>query len=377
MSLRVTTVLSIALTAVLSQAALGQSEPALQERIDALALQIELRVRHEPTKLQPLRESVQAVLSEWNAATSGGAEATDEDRSLLNGWLDVAFRRIMPGGSGRLPAGPVFAGPARRPVSVPAGPLPSPGSIGRAVPRLAPPALVEPIGPIEERTIQTRVAETEPPRSRSRFVGPRHGKQSRTPPPTSRSVAKPIVRAANPTPAAPPSPRSSKWSRHPAAAPLEWRDPFADDRAASPNPLRSGTRREARRPTFPAAATTAVNLTQLTAEVRGYNAALRDLQARVMRLDQTDVFGLSDSADDLERLEEKRHFLDLYRQGLSASERRRLPDSPSSELIRELVRRRASELIRETPPERQAERRALRRLNDRLARFGRQASASF
>lgn len=160
------------------------------------------------------------------------------------------------------------------------------------------------------------------------------------------------------------------------ASQAEAGDPFADDPGASPNPPRTGVLRIARRPVRPAPSASQLNLGQLIAEVRGYNAALRELQAQVMRLGPRDVSGLAESAVHLDRLTEKRRFLDLYRRGLSEVDRDLLPSSPSEALIRELVRRKAVDLMRQTPPERRAERRVLERLNDQLARQDRTAAAS-
>ncbi len=117
-----------------------------------------------------------------------------------------------------------------------------------------------------------------------------------------------------------------------------------------------------------------VNQTQLAAEVRGYNQAMRDLQVTVMRLAADDVFGLAEAVEQLERLEQHRQFLDLYREGLTTAEKSRLPASPSVELVRELVRRKANELAHQTPPNKGAERRALEQLNARLADLGGSAS---
>ena len=154
------------------------------------------------------------------------------------------------------------------------------------------------------------------------------------------------------------APQRSKWSQHPSAAPLEWRDPFADDPNASSNPLRSGSRHEARRPEYRLSRSTAVNLRQLSTDIRGYNAALRSLQSAVMELKPSDAVALAAAAEELDRLDERRQFLDLYREGLTPDEERVLPKSPSAEVVRELVRRKTETISGRASSSQREERRA-------------------
>lgn len=317
-------------------------------------------------------ETLSGVLEQWNEAMSATGEASPDNQARMNAWLNVALRSVMPGGSGKLPAAPRFEKALR---------------FGKEVPRVtpAPQPATKPIAatPIPKRPTQARrplqVSPTRPtritqkptpptvvsPRSASPFAGPRL--TVRSPGPKTVYNSQPAIVRSKPTPA--PRPRL--------ATPVEPQDPFADDPNASPNPLRLADRRVAQRPASPKNRSVGINLSQLVAEVRGYNAALRELQARVMRLNDDDVLGLSQSADLLDQLDEKRQFLDLYRGGLSRADQNSVPSSPSPELIRELVRRKTIDLIRQTPPERRAERRVLERLNDRLARQGRTASIKF
>ncbi|QDT67163.1 hypothetical protein MalM25_00600 [Planctomycetes bacterium MalM25] len=329
----------------------GQSTPSLQGRLDALAQQVHLRHQHYEPALTAHRQHIRAVLEEWNRTTGG--EASADNRALMANWIDRAMRSIMPGGSGELPAAPRFL---KQPEPVVAKRAPAERSLTK---QTTPAADVEPAPPA-----------IVPPNTGARANGP--AQVVRTSATERRSVAKPIAPAAE---AAGParSPARSKWSRRPSAAPLEWRDPFADDPAASPNPLRSGQRRTSRRPSFDRSAGATINRAQLAAEVRGYNAALRELQLAVIEMEESDVFGLADAAERLERLEEQRQFLDLYRQGLPASERGWLPESPSSELVRELVRRKAERLTKQTPPREKSRRRALENLTARLARLAGQS----
>lgn len=337
------------------QSAQDTTDVSLQSRVDAIAQQIHLRHRyHEPT-LAEQRGQIESVLAGWNAAQRGDSP---ENQERMKAWLNRALYAVMPGGSGKLPAAPVFVETviARsenlttiEPIDSTAGSeAREEASVIEPSSVLPPPVRAEPSKPAKPQPVIPQLVQSERRQERS--------------------VAKPITEFAEDRPErTTPRPTRSKWSRHPSAAPLEWRDPFAADPAASPNPLRSGARHETRRPAFRSYTGARVNRTQLKAEVRGYNQALRDLQLVVMNLEAGDVFGLADAAERLEELEQQRRFLDLYREGLSSDELNRLPESPSAELVRELVRRKASDLSRRAPLKQRAERRALERLNNRLA----------
>lgn len=335
----------------------GQSQPSLQSRLEALTEQVHLRYQHYEPALTAHRQQIQAVLIEWNRVTGG--EASAENKRLLTEWLNASLRAVMPGGSDTLPAAPRFI---EQPEPVIAAPAPKAAPAERSVVK----ASVEPMrapAPAPQATETIRTQADHPPVYAN-------GPTQRTRPsqPERRSAAKPVAPEAT---AEGPSrtPSRSKWSRHPSAAPLEWRDPFVDDPAASPNPLRTGKRRTSLRPTSGRSAGVTVNRAQLAAEVRGYNGALRELQIEVIGLAESDLFGLAAAAERLEQLEQQRQFLDLYREGLPASERGWLPDSPSAELVREMIRRKADRLAEQTPPQEKSRRRALESLTARLARL--------
>ena len=120
---------------------------------------------------------------------------------------------------------------------------------------------------------------------------------------------------------------------------------------------------ETRRPEYrlsgktPSRSTT-VNLRQLSADIRGYNAALRSLQSAVMQLKESDIAALAAAEEELDRLDERRQFLDLYREGLTSDEESVLPESPSAEVVRELVRRKTETLSDRASSSQRDERRA-------------------
>lgn len=362
----------------------AQAGPSLQERLDALSQQIHLRYQHYPPALASHRADAEEVLAVWNRiAPLGESNASAANVQRMADWLDAALRAVMPGGSGVLPPPPEFeqpvvvgpsetAGGQESPVLFPKQEDPEPAAEAidppvAEAPRSRVQVLDPPVKTIENPYVTESVpadnwpkADPEPSANplrnqgrrstESRFVGPR-------------ATAKPVVPE---TPAD--EPRRSKWSKHPSAAPLEWRDPFRDDPAASPNPLRSSSR-QAQRPEFRAAGAVKIDIRQLAAEVRGYNAAVRALQAAVMGLGDTDLVALSAAEEELNRLEERRQFIDLYREGLTPSQRQALPESPSAELVRELVRRKSEAISRQAPQGRLDQRRAQQRAS-RLAGAG-------
>ncbi|MEO0528972.1 MAG: hypothetical protein AAF266_00195 [Planctomycetota bacterium] len=350
--------LALSLALSLATLASGQSSVSLQERVDLLAEQVHLRYRHHPPSLVARRDAIAATLDAWNQASSAGPSTAN--RQLLTEWIDSALRAAMPGGSGVMPATPSFVAPEPvAPAAPQAEPIPDPIESATALPKPvaepteAPAPKANRPGDSSDRVARSNTV-------RSQFSAPRATE--------ARSTAKPVTPAVEPA-EAPSTPRRSKWSRNPSAAPLKWRDPFVDDPDASPNPLRSGVRRQSNRPTIPAVAKAKIDLRQLSADIRGYNAAVRDLQADVMQVRAADLNGLIRVADELSHLEERRQFLDLYRGGLTASQQAMLPNSPSVELIRELVLRKAETIAEQSSPQ-QAERRAIEQLRERLARIG-------
>jgi hypothetical protein len=389
----------------------GQQDPTLQDRVDALAQQIYRRYQHYPPALAARRAAAEEVLSAWNqVAPEGEEQASAANVTKISEWLDAALRAVMPGGGGELPAAPEFEeAPEFQKAVVEEEPVVETEEV------LADDSLPTPVREVIEPSVTTAPTETvaptvdpevapalEPRRSRIKVSdpvvtidnpyvndaevatqdpaapkpsinplrqSPRPADQLVESQPTEsqfagpRATAKPVVPAPEAVDEAVdkmnhPAPQRSKWSQHPAAAPLEWRDPFADDPAASPNPLRSGSRHETRRPEHRLSRTTKVNLRQLSADIRGYNAALRSLQSAVMQLKETDIAALAAAEEELDRLDERRQFLDLYREGLTTDEERVLPESPSAEVVRELVRRKTETLSDRASSSQRDERRA-------------------
>ncbi len=302
----------------------GATSSSMQDRLVALTQLIHFRHRGDKASLQRHRAEVEAVLSMWNAE----AQPSPVDQQLMAAWLDQAIRSSMPGRSGRLPPPPRLGTP------VVAAPIVT-----------APIVTVEPPAAVEENLLDAKLLDT-----RDVPTAPEQRQPSR-------------VQSSG-------LPRRSKWSRHPAAAPLRWADPFTEESRSNTHPNHRGAQRyETRRPTFGKSQGVAIDLAKLSAEVRGYNAALRSLSQRLARREDVNTRALTKIAAELERLETERRFLDLYREGLSQTEQRSLPASPSAELVYELVRRKTATRLNKTPRSKNEERRALEGLVSRLARL--------
>lgn len=379
----------------------AQSRPSLQDRVDALSQQIHLRYQHYAPALAPRRAAAEEVLAAWNrVAPLGEQGASDENTARLSDWLDAALRAVMPGGSGVLPAAPEFEAPvvinnsdrnnpgrrvpeeavpaAPRELAEPTDTAPAPEAEAAKGPRQEPRQsrlkVIDPVTTIDNPYVNDSASASPRPTAKQPSVNPlRQSPRAANPiigvePVESqfagpRATAKPVVPATDAPQSDPDTPQRSKWSQHPSAAPLEWRDPFTDDPTASPNPLRSGSRHEARRPEYRQSRSaqprsTTVNLRELSADIRGYNAAIRSLQSAVTGFKKSDAAALEAAEEELGRLEERRQFLDLYRAGLTADEQRLIPESASSEVVRELVRRKTETLSDRASSSQREERRA-------------------
>ena len=297
---------------------------SLQDRIVALTQLIHLRFHSDESSLNQHRSEVESVLADWNAI----ARHSSADQQQMTAWLDVAIRSLMPGRNGRLPRPPYFGGTIVQ----------------------HPTAVQHPTTIFEYPTIEIPATDI-PVRRQTQVIEP---------------MADTVKPHSHPST----SPRRSKWSRHPSAAPLKWSDPFADEPQSNTNPFRQRSDRyETRRPIFGDSKGITVDLAELSAEVRGYNVALRGLSQRLAQKREISTTTLTAIAAELERLETERRFLDLYREGLSKAEQKSLPTSPSAELVYEVVRRKTAVRLSKTPRGQNEERRTLEGLAARLARL--------
>lgn len=270
------------------------------------ALVQQLHLRYaDPSLLKTKRSQVEGVLEAWNRLEN----PSPHDREAIGRWLDASIEASLPGRRGQFPQAPRFAGAS---------------------------------------------ASTK-------------GREHRAKPVTSENKGSRTNRAPK---------QRSKWSHHPAAAPLEWIDPFEDDASTTRETERdgaalppSGARRQTTlRPTY-SDWTIQVNRDELSRKVRHYNIALRAANLGLLGLDSSDSDTLAGLADELELLARDRRFVELYLSAVSEAEKVYLPSLLSAEIVNELARRKAATVLSDLPESRGAERRAMERLADRLARL--------
>lgn len=178
-------------------------------------------------------------------------------------------------------------------------------------------------------------------------------------------------------------PQRSKWSQHPAAAPLKWTDPFEDDEPSDVesgtepggilgpqsgvNPLRNrapvvvATRPKSRTKSI------LINHEELTERVGQYNSALRFANLRLLSLEEVDPNELTQIVSDLERLANDRRFVGLYLSALPQDALDRVPAPASPAIVQELARRKAAAALRSLPGDRVEEREELERVSERIA----------
>ena len=209
-----------------------------------------------------------------------------------------------------------------------------------------------------------------PGRTGRAYVPPTFGLASATPNPSSQpeqqSLAKPVLEEKEP------AKQRSKWSRHPAAAPLEWVDPFQDvedeSYESTSNPLRSGARtqrvfRPVSDEALPGGAVE-IDFDELTDRFADYAKELREANLELLAMDRPSVEQLERVANRLESLASDRDFLTLYSAGLLTDDRGSVPELPGMELVSELARRKAQAGLERTSGDDAAR---LRRVSERLA----------
>lgn len=145
------------------------------------------------------------------------------------------------------------------------------------------------------------------------------------------------------------TPRRSGWSQHPAAAPLEWVDPFTDETPAVGGAPNAAAARPTEDPHVAAAGPIAIDTSELGLLVVSYNESVRDVGLAVSAWREPGTAELEDVARRLAALEGDRSFLELYRSGLTEADRARLPVSPSLGVLGELVRRQAASRLSMLP----------------------------
>ncbi|MEM6798109.1 MAG: hypothetical protein AAF589_01220 [Planctomycetota bacterium] len=418
LSVVVTSLLLLATPALHAQPV--ASDVSIPQLTDDLRMQLQLSYRGQSTAYEErtgeLRQARQAWLD---------SRQSDADRKVMITWLRAAIRASMPGFERPMPAPPVFAAPPLakpkpvaqlKPVAepLPLPTLPAPGSAvtrevkpttlakgdeapapvtptptANEMPKAKPPIVTdtkdEPKRDVGNAIAQPRVA----PRSEAKAsemdkaVAAKEIDQGTSQEQTSAAKVISDERQTQPMPLA----------KHPATAELDWGNPFVDDplpvdmpddlaqaiAAARPaNPPFDGASPKRRtvgfRPRLPQSPSVRINLSELSARVRGYGQALDVIEAQLIAQPGATGFQLAGMARELEALQAQRELIELYFSILSEIERLAVEDLPSPTPVIDLLAARAtnrSETVQKPQsPAASAERAVLDGLRKKLTQLG-------
>lgn len=307
----------------LAQANTANSAAQMQSSVDDLALQLRLTFRNRNSEFKSRYAILAEALDRWNQSTR-----SDADLRTMQAWLDDATRASIPGSRRAMPAPPEFAKVS-----------PNPKFSGPAVEQ---PSLenAEPI----DKASSGNASNSQRPSSEQPIISGGQTKPSIEVLPESRSVVqqrKAPARKAE-TPIAATKPKRTR--RHPGSTPIDWSsadwsDPFVDDPLPT-NPNSRIARTTRFKPASASRPAVKVNLSELSARIRGYGRALELIEADLMMADDATGFRLAGIVRELDEAFSQRELLELYLGGLSEIERMALPDmAESAETVRMLQRR--------------------------------------
>lgn len=269
----------------------------LQQLVQRVARNLELRevsLRSTKADADARYDALAEAIAAWN-----NSPKTDADAEAMHAWLVNAVRASQLGARQSMPATPTFS-VAPEPIAMPQ-PQKSPVAPKAQRPAQSPRST----GPA---TAATRLPRTNRSPDAPRVVTARPRRPTASPQPSvtpqrtaKRPAMAPVVKA--------------EWSDHPAAAEMDWADPFAEDA-----PARDADAPATRAQQVSRSQRVSLNIEHLTSQVNGYNARLQDLEGVLVGSQNLTAFRLAALLRDLDDLCEKRGFLRLYLDGLTAQE---------------------------------------------------------
>ena len=340
-----------------------QPTAELQGMVDDLGWQLAQSFRGSGPEFNKRYEQLRLALEAWRASPR-----SSDDYALMQAWLEKAIRVSLPGTRRSLPAPPKFGvhrAIATRPSTEPAAtetlPAPAPEHTAQTPPGNQPPAIEQQPAPRQPSTgqpntgqlstgqLSTEQPSTGPEVAQSNIEQPSPRVEIAATPPRAEPQAE--TRVPPPAPA-PVETTQPSLRRHPAAATLSWSDPFVDD--PLPNNQNSATRVATRQPTTgrttrlkpvgnSVAGEVKMNLSELSARVRGYRQGLDFVEAELIGSGDATAFKLAGLVRELQSLADQRDLLELYYAGLSELERAAMPDLPSPRAAYRLVASRADD----------------------------------
>ena len=323
-----------------------QTTADMQALVNDLGWQLANMYRGRTDEFNVGYAKMQSALEAWNQSGR-----TTADVAVMKGWLRGAIQACMPGAANDFPPTPVFhrqvveaipltpALPSRSHEPVTASePLPPPtiatAPVKPAVEPLAPSPAPLPLPEATDIAAATQESNPEPPPVIESAVDwpVADATEAASPQETETAKAREDVTppAAAPVAVAPPS-----LDRHPSAAKLQWPDPFVDDPlepATGQLASNAAQRRTARfRPVGESNAGVKIDLSELSARVRGHKQGLRFIEAELIASPTASAFRLAALARELESLLAQRAVLTLYYNNMSEIERMAMDDLPSAE----------------------------------------------
>lgn len=339
-------VLGLALCVTLVSTAFVTAQPTLptaemQQLVSDIELQLQLTYRGEARTYNQRRGELQAALEAWNKS-----RRTDADLAVMQAWLQKALRASLPGVGGGMPAPPEFAAPQE----VATLPPPQPESVIDSLP--APSSVPDSSEPVTQPAPAERVAKTPaletPDDEEIESVIERPAPRVEQPRSAIADVATPDespLEQPEPEPVAPEPPVLLTLDQHPAAAELEWDNPFVDDPAKTLEEELPSRRTAGFRPAEESSSEESlqvrINLSELSARIRGYSQGLDVIEGELVRDPDATGFQLAGLTRELESLHSQRELIEMYFARLSEIERMAMEDLPSPNSVIQLLATRA------------------------------------
>ncbi|MCA9241876.1 MAG: hypothetical protein KDA37_16815 [Planctomycetales bacterium] len=325
----------------------------LQQMVQHVARNLELRevsLRSTKAEADARYHALARAIEAWNQSGK-----TDADADVMHAWLVQAVRASQLGSQRSMPAVPAFSA-APEQIAAPQPPTAPPGSHAVTRSHEQPPRAAALPAPAAKPRSPNRQPDA-PPAFASKPRRPAAGPQPVVSPKRAaqRRATAPVAKA--------------EWSDHPAAAEMDWADPFAEEEptsraARSEGSLFTKAHQVSRRQV-------SLDVGRLASQVNGYNARLQDLEGVLVGSQNLTAFRLAALLRDLDDLCEKRGFLLLYLDGMTAQETADTPplQSPSAlvQMLQSAIDDRTANLVGASGSQAGAEQAILGSLDKKLA----------
>ena len=329
----------------------------LQDRIEALGQVIEIRLQSDETRKQQALERISQVITSWNQLD----DPTDRQRARLDHWISRAMSALMNSRVDWMP-GPIHFVPEPKHEPEQEEISFTEESLSDYIKRKRYSAPKRAVAKPADESIAKQAIDSSVSKSKRLRVAKPTINNSSTASKTNQSNTNKTVSK---------KPTHSKWSKHPASAPLEWSDPFQDD----PKPTKEIAlpfEHETMRPVIDSLSFSSdktevvVNQIELSSVISDYNLAIRSVRMRLAKQNQMTSSDLLRVAKELNRLDGELAFIHLYFDGLSEIDQMMLPRIEPAEIANQIVARRIEQQLVSSKPD-GPEYAALRAIHQQLA----------